>query len=279
MRLVALLFVLLSAGGAAFAQRGSDVILTKNQVRAMAPDAVTRRLFGGLSPLILPIPDRGQPGVRPTRPLRSLSFLTRPSSTNWDGICQSEMIGVEFEPAGPPAGADTRVRPRRFASETYYFVPDPARLRPERPPEDAEDEDPARRHGRWVARADAACTGVDPRRVQLINARQPYHLFALPLLLDLADDARAGRPTVPLDCSGVSPRGAPLGEAQCRARFAALRIGTIDMAADCSVPMAVVCHQISIGGDQIEMRMTPNNQRLASAKIEAMIVVADRLID
>jgi hypothetical protein len=37
--------------------------------------------------------------------------------------------------------------------------------------------------------------------------------------------------------------------------------------------------RISIGGDQIEMRMTPNNQRLASAKIEAMIVVADRLID
>ncbi len=135
MRLLALPLVLISAGGAALAQR-SDVVVTKTEVRAMPPEAMVPRLFGGLAPLILPIPDRGQPGVRPTRPLRSLSFLTRSSRTNWEGICQSDLFQVEFEPAGPIAGADTRVRPWRVVTETLYCVPNPAGLRPPPPSED-----------------------------------------------------------------------------------------------------------------------------------------------
>jgi hypothetical protein len=276
MRLLALLLVLLSAGGTALAQR-SDVILTKNQVRAMAPEAVARRLFGGLAPLVLPIADRGQPGVRPTRPLRSLSFLTRPSSANWDGICRTEAILVEFEPAGPPAGADTRVRPRRFTSGPVYFVPDPARLRP--PPPDEESEDPVAADSRWNARADAACAGIDPRRVQRIGATEEYRLTALRLLLDLVEDARAGRAAIPLDCGALGPPEARLSAAQCRARFGQVDVRAVDMISACDPPPGVVCHRLFVGGYQLDLVMAPNNQRVASAKLDPLIIVADRMID
>jgi hypothetical protein len=276
MRLLALLLVLLPAGGTAIAQR-SDVVLTKNEVRRMAPEAVTRRLFGGLAPLILPIADRGRRGVRPTRPLYRLYFLTRPSGTNWDGICQTDSIEVEFEPAGPAAGADTRVRPRRFVSTTFFFVPDPAGLRS--PSRAEEPDDPASAQARWEARAEAACAHVDPRNVQLINASPEYQLTALRLLLDLTDDARAGRLAIPLDCSGIGPRDASMSDAQCRASFAQLRLGTVDLITGCDPPMPVVCHRLSTGSYQVDLIMAPNNQRVASAKIEAMVVGADQLID
>ena len=276
MRLLAFLLLLLSAGGAAFAQR-SDVVLTKNEVRAMAPEVLTRRLFGGLATLVLPIPDRGQPGVRATRPLRSLGFLMRPSRTNWDGVCQTESIAVEFELAGPEAGADTRVRPRRFSSRPLYFVPDAAMLRP---PSRADDpDDPTQVEARRAARADGVCAGVDPRRTHLIGASPEYRLTALRLLLDLGDDARADRATVPLDCGEIGPENARLTDAQCRTLFARLRVGDVDTIADCDPPRAVVCHRLSVGGYGVDLLMTPNNQRLASARLLSMIVIADSLID
>ena len=276
MRLLVLLLVVLSAGGTAIAQR-SNVVLTKTEVRRIAPEVVTRRLFGGLAPLILPIPDRGEPGVRPTRPLRRLYFLTRPSPANLEGICQTDSIVVEFEPAGPPAGPDTRVRPRRFVSTTLFFVPEPAALRPASAAD--EPDDPQAAQAMRAARAEAACRRVDPRRAGLISASPEYRLFALRLLLDLTEDARAGRLAIPLDCSEISPQDAPLSDAQCRDRFAGLRVGDVVSITDCDPPLAVVCHRLTVGGYQVDLVMMPNNQQLARARITELIVVADRLID
>jgi hypothetical protein len=130
-----------------------------------------------------------------------------------------------------------------------------------------------------MTRADAACTGVDPRQVRLLNAREPYRLIALGLLLDLTEDLGAGRSTVALDCSEIGPRDARLSEAQCRARFGQLGVGAVDMITNCDPPMAVVCHRLSVGDHEIDLIMAPNNQRVARARIVEMVTASDRLID
>ncbi len=113
----------------------------------------------------------------------------------------------------------------------------------------------------------------------MLNAREPYRLFALGLLLDLAEDLRAGRSTVSLDCSEIGARDAPLTEAQCRDRFAQLGVGNVDQISYCEPPMAVVCHRLSIGPYEVDLIMTPTNQQVARARIVEMITAADQLID
>jgi hypothetical protein len=270
MRIIALLLILFSAAGAALAPRGG-VVLTKNEVRRMAPETVARRIFGELGPLMLPVADRGEAGVRPTRPLRRLFFYTLPHGANIAGMCRTELMVVEFEPAGPLAGADTPVRPRRITSAPAYFVRDRARLRAGDPNEDeAEDDD----------RIDAACAAIDPRRAHIIRAQHEYQLgIGLQLLLDLAEAARAGRALVPLDCSSLAEIGTPLTDTQCLAEFARLGLDAVVLISPCDPPAAIVCHRLFVGGYQVDLGMTPNNQRLARARIDALIVVADRMID
>ena len=271
MRILALLLVLVMTGGVALAQRGG-VTLTKTEARAMAPDVLTRRVFGGLAPLMLPVAEGGQPGTRPTRPLRRLYFYTLPYGANVAGMCQSEIVAVEFMPAGPPAGADTLVRPRRITGQPVYFVRDQARLRAGDPNEDeAEDE----------GRIDAACAAIDPRRAHTIGARNEYQLgVALRLLLDVAEAARGGRALVQLDCSGLIGPGDQLNDPQCLARFAELGLDDVFEIVPCDPPGGSVCHRLFVGAYQVDLTMAPNNQRLAGAKIEPMVIVGpDQMID
>lgn len=272
MRILALLLVLLSAGGAALAQRGG-VVITKNEVRAAAPETVTRRIFGGIAPLMLPLPDRGRPGVRPRRPLRQLAFFTLPNAANAAGLCRTEFVVVEFAPTGPPAGADTRVQPRRITSAPAYFVRDPARLRAGHPNEDeAEDEDEES-----IA---AACAATDPRRVHIISAPDDHQVeTALRLLLDLAEATRAGRAPVPLDCSDYLPTDPAPAEARCLAEFARLGTEHILQTRLCDPPVPAVCHQIDTGDSAIYLTMNATNQRLAGAKMVAMIVSGGAPVD
>lgn len=269
MRALAALAVLVLAGGAALAARDAAP-LTKNSVRAMAPDALTRRLFGEVAPIMLPVADRVRPGGRPTQPLRRLTFLTVPHAANIEGMCQTQVVVVEFEPAGPLAGPDTPVRPRRIRSAPAYFVRDQARLRAAHAGE-AEDE----------RRVDMACAAIDPRRVHTISARNDYQVGpALRLMLDVAEAARAGRPLVPLDCSAIMENGARLTEAQCLAEFARLGVDQVFSIWPCDPPPgALVCHRLDAGGNQLDLLMAEGNQRLARAKIDRMVVVADYLID
>jgi hypothetical protein len=282
MRVLALLLVFLSIGGTALAQRGG-VVLTKNEARAMGPEALTRRIFGGLAPIMLPVVDRGQPGVPATRPLRRLFFYTLPHGANWPGLCETGLVTVEFEPAGPLAGADTSVRPRRISSASRYFPFDRALLlgrvsRGDDGEEEAEDEE--RDEADEARRADAACAAIDPRVTGNFGAQHDYQAAtAVRLLLELAEAARARRALVSLDCSALGPRDAGPSEAECIAAFATLDAAQLDWIATCDPPPAVVCHRLFIGGYQVDLTMAPNNQQLAAAKLDQLIVVADQLID
>ena len=266
---------LLALAGAAFAAQDAAP-LTKNSVRAMAPEALTRRLFGELSRVMLPIaePARTRPRPRPTRPLRSLSFLTVPRGSNDAGICESEVVTVGFEPAGPENGADTPVRPRAIGTSTQFFVRDAARMRQGGPVEAGE------------ARAlDAACAAADPRRARLISARGSSQVFvAVELVRELVEAARAGRATAPLDCDGFARPGesAELTEAACLREVAGIGPEQVSSVEECGSPNPdyAACRRVVVANAfQIDFAFADGNRRLARIRIDPMIVFADELID
>ena len=267
MRMFALLLIFLSAGGAAVAQRGAEAILTKTEARSMGDDALTRRLFGGLAPIVLPVPDRGRPGVPPTQQLRELSFFTIPVASGVPGLCRTEKIQVEFTPAGPPAGADTPVRPRRFSSEPVFVVRDWALLMAY--PRGAQDWDEARN--------DQACAQIDPRSTRIIWAENEYSFHeSLMVLQEFIGASRGGHPPSYLDCRDLATAGeTPLNDAQCLARITALDPHAVIGISSCNPPTALVCLGIEFDGYSLHLARTPDGGQTIGAKLVRTFAVPE----
>lgn len=244
--------------------------LTKVTVRAMPPALLTRRLFGELGSIMLPAFYHGRPGRRPTRPLDMLDFATVPRAANVAGLCETQSVIVDFEPVGPPRGADTPVRPRRITSSTGFIVRDLARVRAD-PAADGDDEPDA----------DAACRAIDPRNAHVISGRSEYEVQAgLRVVLALIEAGKGGRSLAPLDCSGAMVAGARPSDAQCLAAIGRLGIDDISWIESCeSGTPGAQCHQVSAGEFEMRLVMEPNGSRLARARLETMIVTADERID
>jgi hypothetical protein len=226
MRLAAVLVAIAQAGSTALLAR-APVPLTKITVRSMPDQVLTRRIFGDLGRIMRPLLDRGQPGVRPTRPLGRLSFMTIPHASDVAGLCESLWVEVGFEPAGPLSGANTHVRPNGFTEHTIYLVGDLPRLLNLEGAED--DERP---------RLDARCAGIDPRSVSTIAASDgEVAARAVRLVEDLLGAARAGRPVAALVCENLVPPGEPpLAPAACLQFASRLRADNVFAVYDCTPP-------------------------------------------
>ncbi|HYI47367.1 MAG TPA: hypothetical protein VEX35_02780 [Allosphingosinicella sp.] len=200
--------------------------LTREQVRTMSPEELTRRLFGdgALAGLVF-AQRRFDSGRRPWIPLYSLTFLTRPRGTYRAGVCETDHLTVLFEPRPYSLGEDPPVRPRRIQVSTSYFVRDLALARAERVPDETER-----------VTHDLACAEIDPRSAGIIVADGEMQVTrALALVGDLIAAAGAGRSTAPLLCR--DGEGRPAAEAECLAMLARLhadKIGYVQLIERCA---------------------------------------------
>ncbi len=248
------------------------VPLTKPSVRAMPAQVLTRRLFGDLGRIMLPNFWRGRPGVPPSQPLRRLEFMTVPRAVDWEaGLCQSSWVTVEFEPAGPPRGALTVVRPSRVNSSTGYFA---AELRQAR---DAAQLDDTGQVG-----LDRLCRRIDPRERNLFSARDPQlGRQGLRLIYDLVEAARANRLRASLDCTHMMPASDPPltaeGCVQTIARFDPDRLAGVE---DCGAEPAYPpnCYLLSIQTVEVRVRLGAG-RAIEQVSLEQMIVTGDTIRD
>lgn len=267
MRLLALALPLISPlGGAALAQSG-DAVITKTEARTMSPEVLRRRLFGGLAQIMLPVPDRGRPGIRPTQPLRELSFFTVPVSSGVPGLCRTEKILVEFRLAGALAGADTPVRPRRLTSDSILVVRDWDQLLAY--PQGAQERD--------EARDDAACAQIDPRSTPTIWAQSDYaFLESVMLLREFLGNVQSGREPLSLECSGFTGSEATLNDAECRARFVALDPRAATGVSSCDQPARDVgCQSMEFDGYSLDFIRSPDGRRITGARLARTVIVPE----
>jgi len=272
MRLAAALVAIALATGSGLLAR-EPVPLTKMTVRSMPDRVLARRVFGELGRIMRPVPDRGQPGVRPTRPLGRLSFMTISYASDVAGLCETLWVNVEFEPAGPLAGANTRVRPNGFTEHTIYLVGDLPRLLNLEGAED--DERP---------RLDASCARIDPRRVSTIAASDgAVAARAVRVVEDLLGAARAGRPVAALVCEGLVPPGQPpLSPAGCLQFVSRLRVDNVSAVYDCTPPPPGIssCFYVSNDGIALRFEFRPSDRRPSRIVAQQEIIVGpDRMID
>lgn len=180
-------------------------------VRDMPADALARQLFGEVGEIMF-LRHHQVPAAtgRLSLPLRWLTFLTRPRASYRAGVCETDWVTVEFEPAPFALGPDPAVRPRRFTVSTKFIVQDLAKVRDGGP---SVDEMPA---------LEKACVAIDPREVSPIIAGSAFDVTGtVGLLADLVDSARAGRAAAPLECR--DHLGEALSEAACLQNLARLK--------------------------------------------------------
>ena len=222
-------------------------VLTRREVAAMTPEALTRKLFGDMAGMLYPVPSRlPEAGQRLRRGwLESLEFLARPRRASRAGICETDALRVAFEPAWPrilamptpdraktapkeapaPATAgtgaprsiidDLPVQPRRITMSTRYFVHDVRLARRNEPPE--EDAGPD---------LEAACASIDPREKPPIFASSDHDVGkGVELLSSLIDAARSGRLPAPAECR--DHQGARLTEQRCRTMLGQLDVDAL----------------------------------------------------
>jgi hypothetical protein len=271
MRPVAALVAIALAAGSSLLAR-EPIPLTKMTVRSMSEQVLARRIFGDVGRIMRPVSDHGQRGVRPTRPLGQLSFLTIPHASDVPGLCETLWVNVSFEPAGPLSGADTQVRPNGFTEHTIYLIGDLPRLRNLEGAED--DERP---------RLDARCADIDPRSVSTIAAADgAMAARAVRLSEDLFGAARAGRPVGALVCEGLVPPGQPpSASAACLQFLSRLRTTNISAVYDCTAPPPGTssCFYVSNDGIALRFEFRPNDGRPSRIVAEQEIIVADQMID
>lgn len=271
MRMVAAFVAIVLVAGTGLLAR-EPAPLTKISVRAMPTRVLTRRLFGDLGWMMLPNFSRGQPGVRPTRPLRDLYFMTTPHAAGWQaGLCESSWVTVLFEPVRRVRGADTVVRPTRFSSVTGYFAADPRRVRDAAPSDDAAQ-----------ARLERLCRRIDPRTRNLFSAgREDLARPGLLLLVDLVEAARGRRVMAALDCTHMAPAGDPPLTAdaclQTVAGFDPDRLSSVD---DCGPEPLYppLCYLVRVESIELRFRLGTGGA-VEQVVLSPMIIVADRRID
>ncbi|TFI57253.1 hypothetical protein E2493_16255 [Sphingomonas parva] len=246
--------------------------LTRREVQAMTPDALTGKLFGDMAGMLYPVPYAIPERRRSARRswLTSLEFLTRPRATYRAGVCETDALRVEFVPAivrvmperspaqrspthertapAPHDGAaDWPVEPRRITLRTRYFVQDAALARRDEPPGEGQS-----------GALDVACAAIDPRERPPIFAGSEHEAASgVRLLSSLIDDNRR-RGTMPLECIDLS--GARLGNEACRNAIRALDVDAlidVQTIAKCTAEPDVYCVRLGLRWDRdlrFEMR-------------------------
>jgi hypothetical protein len=221
--------------------------LTWARLRTMTPEAVARSLFGDVGQIMYLRPFQMSGTAPPRWPLRSLSFLTRPRASYRAGVCETDWVDVEFEPAPFALGPDPGVRPRRFRVMTQYLVQDLAKVREGGPAVEEE-----------AAALERACAVIDPREASAIIATTAFDITGtVGLLANLIDAARQGRTTAPILCRDHNRE--PIAEADCLRNLARLRperLASATLTAGCGRnEIDLYCRQASVwdGSEIVEV--------------------------
>ena len=199
--------------------------LTEASLRAMPPDALTRRLLGEFGAVAFPLPPEQQMRVPDSHGMTWVRFLTRPRASFQQGVCETGFFTLLLEPLGAP-GPDTPLRARSIsASGAAFIVQDVRAARTSTWPNWREDD--LARLRETPAALDAACAEIDPRQVELVFADHAHQVGrAVALVADLLESAGAGRSPAPAICQDGA--GRRLSNDDCLGSLAALRIGSLN---------------------------------------------------
>ncbi len=238
----------------ALAQATTDlptVSLSRVQVDAMAPLAVTNLVFGRRATNIRPLWHAKPRGRGPDTPLRLLIFRSTGRSAGVAGLCTADEIHVRFEPSGRISGAATRVRLQQMAQGFFYY------FRSNRIPTAV---DVLTETGR-VAQ-DRACRAFDSRYVRPIVAIDQFGMVdGFAAASRIIGAARSGMAGADLDCRGMEPvADTRRGTGHCMALIGQIDLSRADWSGACPDREVGHCTLIELSGgshstDRIQIRI------------------------
>lgn len=119
MRTAAFVFAVAMAAMTGCAASGPRTI-TKVEARSLPESVVRHRVMAQLSDLLTG--PSGRRGAAPVHPLDDMSFVARPRMTFVTGLCQIDLLKVEFRSREPGGGGDanTPVAVNGFRSTSYF---------------------------------------------------------------------------------------------------------------------------------------------------------------
>lgn len=263
MRFWPVLPALALAGAPALAVQSPDP-LTWTQMRQMQPEALTRRLFGGLSQMLHPFNPFPDAAGMPGGPAGYLYFLSRPRGAQTGGMCESDLVTVMFEIPPGSSGPEAPLRPRSLRVSTLHFVRDLALTRRSGPPSSGNDP-----------QLDAACAELDPRDFPLMAV--PSAPSSVRAVADLLEGARAGHSIAPIDCSAVRRDGSPITENDCLRELAALRAEDIERDQNCGTGPELWDHCLMVVLPPLEIEFDFRGQSGALARVRVFPTRSSRI--
>jgi hypothetical protein len=213
-----------------------------SRLRAASDEAVLRWFFGEMRifPYVAHRPDHLSYGQMGT----GYSFYSPARPTSTEGVCRTERLSVELQRVGGTF-ADPVLRPRSSRLVEVFIVENRG---------DAERG----RNRRSAAERERACAALDPRR-DGVPAGSAFQLVNAMRLVDrLAEEARSGRLSVPVDCDAAHFFGdPPADEAACLAELGRLNRSGIGWVQDCRPRRAAEggCTQVLIDRFWIEFNL------------------------
>jgi hypothetical protein len=222
------------------------VSLSRVQVDAMAPQAVTSLVFGRRATNIRPMWRARRRGRRPDTPLRLLIFRSTGRSAGVAGLCTADEIHARFGFSGPISGAATRVRLQQMGQGYFYY------FRSNRVPTAV---DVLTETGRVAE--DRACRAFDTRYVRPIFAVDEIGMVsAFATVSRIVATARSGVAEADLDCSGMEPVGDDTrGTGRCMTLIGQIDLNRADWAGVCPDREIGRCTLIELSGGA-----TPTNR-------------------
>lgn len=232
MRLVAILLSIFVAVPAAAREPEP---LTRSDLTTLSEEALGRRIFGPLA-ADLYVTNMTRQSGRPWEGGR-IWFWTKPRK-DWlrDGLCVSDRMIVYLAPDRLAVGENPVMHIAAIETETTYIVRD------RKMATKLSGFDPDELKGQ-----DEACAKLDPRR-DSIAAESGWQLMtAFELMKKLGDGARAGRATVPIDCTQINFSGPPpASEAECLTRLSSLGEASVAATTDCAEAQATGTYCIRV---------------------------------
>ena len=201
--------------------------ITKIESRELPSTVATHRILDQISDFLIYTPGVSDPRRPPTRALTDGNFYTRTRATDYPGLCTSDIIQIEFRPAGPDRGADTPVRASSIdVGHTFRYLAPPT-LEP--------------RGNADMAAGEPACAAIDPRDDAPFFQADSAEAAAngVWLLQMLRESVQANTLAVPIDC----PNGV-----DCRARLADFTLEHIGSVNGCNAAdRSYFCYQLDVG--------------------------------
>lgn len=264
--LLMLMLMLLAAAAPASGREGEGLqpgTLRLSQIRDATDEALVRLVFGPLAAFPHASLRDGVERSGSLHPIR-LWFYSRPRSAA-AGVCRTDRVIVVFEAVLESRRDDPRMRPVGFDHQPYFIVQNAEEVR-----------EPARAPASRAER-DESCAALNPERGS-VPADSPFQLTnAIELVDSMAAEARAGRLSVPLDCSRERFfEDAPADEAACLQALSRLGSSLIGWVQQCPPRRATEggCTRVMIGDYWIEFDLTAG-QRMARVTVSGIARTAD----